>query len=96
MHPLLDDHDWAHQSVAARDVLDRLVSVATRDGTDDGDVHGVDEICVEEGADGRHATAEADVLAVRSLPLEARCRISCGSACPESAAVGVDEDGCAG
>ena len=30
----------------------------------DGDVHGVDEVGVEELADGRHAAAEAHVLAV--------------------------------
>lgn len=31
VHPLLDDHDWPEQRVAAKDVLDQLVAAAARD-----------------------------------------------------------------
>jgi AcrR family transcriptional regulator len=32
VHPLLDDTDWPDRTVAARDVLDRLIAAARRDG----------------------------------------------------------------
>lgn len=35
VHPLLDDHDWPEQRTAARDMLDRLVEAAARDGAID-------------------------------------------------------------
>lgn len=35
VHPLLADHDWPDRSIAARDVLDRLVAAAVRDGAID-------------------------------------------------------------
>jgi AcrR family transcriptional regulator len=35
VHPLLDDHDWPEQRTAARDMLDRLVETAARDGAID-------------------------------------------------------------
>jgi AcrR family transcriptional regulator len=35
VYPLLDDHDWPEQRDAARDVLDRLVAAAARDGAID-------------------------------------------------------------
>ena len=35
LYPLLDDHDWPEQRSAARDVMDRLVEAAARDGVID-------------------------------------------------------------
>lgn len=42
VHPLLDDTDWPDRTVAARDVLDRLIGAARRDGTIGKDVVATD------------------------------------------------------
>ena len=42
VHPLLSDADWPDRRHAARDVLDRLVHAARRDGAIGGDVTGRD------------------------------------------------------
>lgn len=38
VHPLIDDPDWPDRRAAARDVLDRLIESAERDGAIDDDV----------------------------------------------------------
>ncbi len=42
VHPLIDDPGWPDRHAAARDVLDRLISTAERDGAIDDDVTATD------------------------------------------------------